>query len=158
MNLFNTTMTAVDDSSVTICVNKRVAWNKGFDQLNTETRDRVNKLFQASSPVKKGYVYNHSQKYYGKSVLEWAREYGVHHGTANWHLSRWGNMDRCNKDYHKARAVIHWGKTTNEWAELIAQPGVTANHVREATRKGKEHFERYLSKKMNKAIKLKEAK
>ena len=159
MNLFNNFESlSLDGMLVITCEKSRVAWNKGFDQLDPETRARINKLLKGASPVKKGYVYNHSQKHHGKSILQWAKEYGVHNATANWHLKKWGNMDRCNKDYHKTRAVRHWGKTTKEWAEAIDQSGVTANHVREATRKGKEHFERYLSKKMNKVIKLKDAK
>ena len=158
MNLFATPMSAPDADKITTCEKKRVAWNKGMDQLDPVTRLRVNAALKNSSPVKEGYVFSHSKKYNGKSVLEWAKLYNVHNATAAWHLTKYGNMDRCLQDYHKKRTVIHWGKSAKEWAEFIDEPGLTAGHVREATRKGKEHFERYLSKKIGKVIKLKEAK
>ena len=134
---------------------QRVAWNKGFDHLDSETRQRVVQAFTNSSPVKKGYVFTNSKKYNGKSVLEWAREYGVHHATAIWHLEKYGNMDRCLQDYHTKRAVIFWGKNVKEWVEYIDEPGLSTGSVRQAIRKGRESFQKYLYKKTGRVIKLK---
>ena len=135
--------------------NKRTAWNRGIDQLDPKTRKRINALFVGSSPVKKGYAFKNTARYNGKTIVQWAREYGVNHATANWHISKYGNMDRCLQDYHKTRAQKFWGKTIQEWTKFIDDPTLTTGHVRGAAKKGKANFEGYIFKKTGTTLKLK---
>tara|TARA_R110000868_G_scaffold291803_1_gene552340 strand:+ start:1969 stop:2439 length:471 start_codon:yes stop_codon:yes gene_type:complete len=134
---------------------QRVAWNRGIDHLDPETRNRVNALFVGSSPVKKGYVYKNTTRHNGKTITQWAREYGVNHATATWHIEKYGNMDRCLQDYHKTRAGIHWGQTIKDWTAFINDPTLTTGHIRSAITKGKDNFERYIFKKTGITLTLK---
>ena len=134
---------------------QRVAWNKGFDQLDPETRKRINALFKGASPVKKGYGYKNTTRYNGKTITQWAREYGVDPATATWHIQKYGNMDRCLQDYHKTRAGIHWGKTIKDWTLFINDPRLTPGHIRAAVKKGKANFEGYIFKKTGITLTLK---
>ena len=134
---------------------KRVAWNKGFDHLDSETRKRINIAFANSSPVKKGYVFKHGEKYQGKGIGYWARKHGVDWSTIKHHLIRWGNLDRVGtyESYHKNRTQYFWGKSAKEWAKHIegniiqGQKIPSTGSVREAIRKGETSFEKYLAKK-----------
>jgi hypothetical protein len=132
----------------------KVAWNKGFDHLDPETRARVNKVLIKASPVKKGYTFAHGKKYNGKSIAQLAAMHKCDRATIEWHISRWGNLERLKQDYHKNRAKLHWGKTVKEWTAFINDPKLNTGCVRNAINLGKDKFERYIFKKTGKQIRL----
>lgn len=97
-------------------------------------------------------------KFQGLTLSELAKEYACDRATINWHLNRWGNLDRLKQDYHKARATVYWGKTRREWHEYIEkhiapdQKMPSLGCVGEALKKGKESFDLFLAKKMGQPV------
>lgn len=102
-----------------------------------------------------------AKKFQGLTIPELAKKHDCHHATIQWHLTRWGNLDRLMKDYHKTRATVYWGKTRREWHEYISQNIGDGQKIPShgslggALTKGKKHFFNiYLPRKLGKSVKL----
>jgi hypothetical protein len=104
----------------------KVAWNKGFDHLDPETRARVNKFLGVGGGAKPGHIVSDETKrkisvankgrvlgspsretllkitknfYEGKSYREWAEHYGVTKACIGARMKKNGNPHPYETDY-----------------------------------------------------------